>query len=100
MLMERSVIKPLEAMRAGFEDVFTKHELDFLTAEDMAVILNGSPEVATAGVKSHTRISGDHEGAFAPLFWEYFEGLSSLKRGELLYFWTGSYCVPSDLDKW
>jgi hypothetical protein len=51
--------RPLDALRAGLEDVFPQPSiLDILTAEDFAVILNGSPEIETALLRNHTDCSG------------------------------------------
>jgi hypothetical protein len=99
-LMIDSVRKPLDALRAGLEDVFPVPSiLDILTAEDFAVILNGSPEIETALLRNHTDCSGANKKWYDE-FWAVVDSMTPMQKSNLLAFWTGSACVPSDLSRW
>ena len=50
-------------------------------------------------LKSNTTFHGATR-AFKAMFWEYVGTLKALEKAKLLGFWTGSSCVPSDLDSW
>ena len=103
VMMITSVERALGAMRAGFEDVFTPPTSGLptvLTPEDFTIILNGSPEIDTAVLRSHCQISGSTTPEFTDMFWSHVGTLSPLQKSELLTFWTGSACVPSDLSSW
>ena len=97
VLMETSTLRALEELRAGFEEVFDAGTFDLFTAEDFAVLLNGSPTVDVAVLKAHTRVHGGSM-RFRGIFWEVLEiRFSSADRSRLLSFWTGSATVPSNL---
>mmetsp|Transcript_33264 Transcript_33264/g.87137 ORF Transcript_33264/g.87137 Transcript_33264/m.87137 type:complete len:729 (+) Transcript_33264:3305-5491(+) len=99
-LMIDSVQRPLNALRAGLEDVFPVPSiLDILTAEDFAVILNGSPEIETALLRNQTECSGANKKWYDD-FWNVVEKMTAMEKSNLLGFWTGSACVPSDLSRW
>lgn len=101
--MISSVERALGAMRAGFEDVFTPPASGLptvLTPEDFTIILNGSPEIDTAVLRTHCQVSGSTTPEFIDMFWAHVATLSPLQKSELLTFWTGSACVPSNLSSW
>ena len=101
-MMVTSVQRALDAMRAGFEDVFTPPLAGLpsvLTAEDFTLLLSGSPEIDTAVLRSHCSVNGGTP-EFATMFWDYVDSLTPVDKAKLLAFWTGSACVPSDLSSW
>lgn len=99
-LMQTSALPALDSMRQGLEDVFPHPSiLDILTPEDFAVILNGVPVVETSVLMAHTQCSGASREWYN-MFWRVVDGLSAIEKGQLLAFWTGSSCVPSDLSDW
>jgi hypothetical protein len=101
-IMVTSVARALDAMRAGFEDVFAVPECalpSIITAEDFQIVLNGSPDIDVEVLKSHTQVSGGSD-EFTARFWAVVAAMSPRRRSELLGFWTGSACVPSDLSGW
>jgi hypothetical protein len=81
-MMVTSVERALDAMRAGFEDVFTPPLAGLpsvLTAEDFTVLLSGSPEIDTAVLRSHCSVSGATP-EFTLMFWAYIDSLTPVEK--------------------
>merc|ERR1711865_238772 len=71
-----------------------------LTAEDFAVILNGSPEVDAKVMQQRCNSFGNGTDT-ERWFWEVVsQELTDLERSMLLSFWTGDACIPADVESW
>lgn len=82
-----------QALRSGVFDVLPSNALEFLTAEDLRLLLNGVGDIHVGTLISYTTFndesseSGDKLLKFKRWLWSIVEKMSNLERQDLVSFW-------------
>ena len=92
----------LEEMKKGLCDVLDKSVFVNLTAEDVHLLMNGSPFVDIEVLKKITSFTdeshqpSDVVARFKQWFWAIVDKMTNEEKHDLINFWTSSPSMPAD----
>ena len=88
----------LGSLLQGLYDVVPKSAITEFSCDELALLLNGNPEINHENLRSSTKLSGGYNDASKPVhfFWEAFQQCSQKEQGAVIEFITGSDRVPID----
>jgi E3 ubiquitin-protein ligase HERC4 len=88
------VKKPAEAFIFGFKSLIRAKGLSMLKAQELKILVEGTPIIDVEDIAKYTRNSEAIDSASSTFFWECFKKQSQEDRATLLMFWTGSDKMP------
>ena len=88
----------LGSLLQGLYDVVPKSAIAEFSCDELALLLNGNPEINQENLRSSTKLSGGYNDASKPVqfFWEAFQQCTPKEQGAVIEFITGSDRVPID----
>jgi len=94
-LLEESINPQYDAFERGFMKVMEHSTLDFMSPQELELLVVGSPELDFDALEGNTTYEGyDAEAPVIHHFWSFLKGASEETRLQFLRFATGSSKAP------